>query len=1391
MKVAAILLLIALDLRVLAQTADLGISKSVNNASPLAGEIITYSITLTNHGPNTATGVTNVDLLPANVVYVSHSNGAYHASSGLWPVPTLSAGSATTLFVNARVVGRSGLCTTIDKPTPNIGQFGSSVASLGLDCIIVGAPRDFPPVVFVGKAYLFSTVGNLLVTISNPAPSIGDGFGASIAVLGQDRVVISAPADDVGAMNSGVVYLFNTNAGLLVTVTNPTPDNNDNFGSSVANLGSDRFIVGATNDDIGATDAGSAYLYDSNGNLLVTISNPAPAAADYFGGAVAGLGQNRIIVGASQDDAGSTDAGSVYVYETNGALTASIANPAPGPGDNFGVSVAGLGPDRIIIGAPQDDAGATNAGSVYLFSMNGTLLATISNPAPAQGDAFGSAVAGMGTDRILVGAPQDDGGAVDAGSVYLFDTNGLLLATVTNPVPSVGDAFGNSLSFCGTNRVAVGAYMNILTSTPLGSVYIYDQDFSGGGRIDNTASKIAQAELDPIATNDSFVVTSYVGSTCDFSVTKSQTLAVAYLNQTNIYSIIASNVGSTTVTAVRVREILPDGFTLISNSVSGGIFDQGSTIWSLATLAPGASESLTLSVRVTGTSGIKINTAKFDSADQTDINDSNDVSSVALLVNPVLSIRTPYGTTLPATGDYVYAAGNIVTASVSPLSFTNGLLGYTAVGWSMAGNEPSSGVGTQVVMTITNNAFLQWIWDISYFDTNGLQVNTTNDILNDFDGLLSLREAVVLANIASTEIFLSNETYRLTIAGANEDDALTGDLDIHNAVQLIGKDIAPATVSAGGLNDRVFQIASNAAATFSNLVIRGGNAGTNAGGGLLCLGTTFVENCTINANSGRGGGGLFNLGPLVRIENSRITGNGSADGMNGDNANFTPAQAGYAGGGLHSSAGIVQIFDSMIQSNSAGSGGSGANETFPFVASPGATGGNGGGMYLAGGQLTIIRSVVIQNKAGNGGAGGWGSRPAGGGGGGFGGGIYCASGVLTASNSTLSGNAAGTGGGGGSTFAFEVCGSPGGGGGTGGAVFSDETSFYYHVTITSNTPGFGGGGGFGDGGGVPCNGAAGSPGTFGGIAGPAVLANSILANNSGSNGTVTSLGFNLINTNPLVGPLAQNGGATPTHALHQGSPALNSGDLGYNEWTGSAGISARTRTRRRYRRVRGAESGRGPRPNSRRVGNAVWIKSDQCCGRQLTRRCGSLQQLGGILRRHESDEWCVLSPHHRHYQYDRRVCCFSLIHRPFVSSGIFHESITAGLANGPQQRGRPSRHDIRPGYQHSKVQSVPGRGRSAVVCDLKLCRSVQRSDIRHLDRAARGGYDLLRISIDDKRVSGQDALCENAGGHSIYYAGFRCVRSNGRPRDQQDRQQRESRGGRNNHVFNYADQQRA
>ena len=211
---------------------------------------------------------------------------------------------------------------------------------------------------------------------------------------------------------------------------------------SLAAVGNDRVLIGAYQDDTGETDAGAAYLFSTNGTLLTTFTNPTPAASDYFGYSVAAVGSDRVLIGAYQDDTGGADAGVAYLFSTNGTLLTTFTNPTPAASDYFGYSVAAVGSDQVLIGAYQDNTGAAHAGAAYLFSTNGTLLTTFTNPTPAAWRIVRQ-LGGGGGERPgahwrVFGRHRRE----CAGSAYLFSTNGTLLTTFTNPTPAAGDLFG-------------------------------------------------------------------------------------------------------------------------------------------------------------------------------------------------------------------------------------------------------------------------------------------------------------------------------------------------------------------------------------------------------------------------------------------------------------------------------------------------------------------------------------------------------------------------------------------------------------------------------------------------------------------------------------------------------------------------------------------------------------------------------------------------------------------------------------------------------------------------------------------------------------------------------------------------------------------------------------
>jgi len=214
-------------------------------------------------------------------------------------------------------------------------------------------------------------------------------------------------------------------------------------------------------------------------------------------------------------------------------------------------------------------------------------------------------------------------------------------------------------------------------------------------------------------------------------------------------------------------------------------------------------------------------------------------------------------------------------------------------------------------------------------------------------------------------------------------------------------------------------------------------------------------------------------------------------------------------------------------------------------------------------MLRLIDCTVSANKgvAGDSPAG---ARVPSGGGHGYGGGVYIANGAVVAVNCTFSANEVQ--GGNSGSGGLPLAPIPGGGeAGAGGAIFNSAgTIVLTNCTITKNRA-FGGtfGGLYGTNFGH---------GLGGGISlwpsGTVFLFNTIVADNTGAkagtngivasdgSGSVLSLGHNLVgttsgfsnfvasdllNVSPQLGPLQDNGGTTPTHALLASSPAIDAG----------------------------------------------------------------------------------------------------------------------------------------------------------------------------------------------------------------------------------------------------------
>jgi len=466
------------------------------------------------------------------------------------------------------------------------------------------------------------------------------------------------------------------------------------------------------------------------------------------------------------------------------------------------------------------------------------------------------------------------------------------------------------------------------------------------------------------------------------------------------------------------------------------------------------------------------------------------------------------------------------------------------------------------------------------------------DEATDSDTLCSLREAVLSVDAGSdqggctadvTEAYGTNdtinlpaETIRLTVAGLDEGytgasptftvtntpDASKGDLDLIKSVKIVGAGSASTRIEwdpaadSSATTDRIFHIYTTDGTTTNVDVVISGVT--------LAYGKTFeidlgVDGTTPNLHYYfRRAGGAIALGAAANIAtvNTDLTGseNANAGGLGGSTGgesgatSYTLALSNVIvednatqgdGGGLYIAAPTMAT-NLVVRNNTSLTNGGGiyneANTSIQNSTFSGNKSEGGGGMFLTGSNTVNIAGTTFSaNRAIGGGA------------------ISGRSGVtVNVLNSTLSGNL---------------------GEDVGAGFYANGPSNLAFVTIADNIAGAD----------APAAGAGINTFPSGSVA--VALKDVLLANNKkgwdpvadpngppdpsvlpsancgytgGSQAAVTSAGYNLSsdlscnaylgdtsdinNVDPMIGPLANNGGPTRTHALLAGSPALGKGN---------------------------------------------------------------------------------------------------------------------------------------------------------------------------------------------------------------------------------------------------------
>ena len=322
--------------------ADLEIVKTDDIDPITAGEFLTYTLAVTNHGPSNATGVTVTDSLPANVTFQSATTtqGTVTVTNGLLTanLSGLAVGNSATITVRVRVapgtttsLSNTGTVTGNETdPVPSNNQDTEPTVVITRTDLEIVKTDDVDPV----------TAGNLLtytmvvtnhgpsdatgVSVSDPLPA-GVTFVSATTSQGSIAVANGVLTGTLGNLaNNGTATITvtvrvnastTTNLNNTATVTgnqpDPTPSNNQDSEPTVVITRTDLGIV--KSDDVDPVTAGNLLTY----TLVITNHGPSDAT---------GVSVSDPLPAGVTFTSATTTQGSVTL--ANGVLTGNLGNLA-------------------------------------------------------------------------------------------------------------------------------------------------------------------------------------------------------------------------------------------------------------------------------------------------------------------------------------------------------------------------------------------------------------------------------------------------------------------------------------------------------------------------------------------------------------------------------------------------------------------------------------------------------------------------------------------------------------------------------------------------------------------------------------------------------------------------------------------------------------------------------------------------------------------------------------------------------------------------------------------------------------------------------------------------------------------------------------------------------
>ena len=336
-----------ITLQAAAQSADLSLIKTASDPSPTVGDTVSFTVTLSNAGPDTATNVTVTDLLPAGLTFVSAtpSQGSYAAATGLWTVGSLAAAATP-----ASLVIRATVTTTVTLY--NYAQVSASDQADPDSTPGNNSQTEDDDAEATVQASGTSADLSLAKTVSDATPDIGVDFTFTLTVVNavggagatgvvvrdllpaRLRFVSATPSQGTYNATTGVWTVGTVNSGanatLMLTVKH--------VGGSLAPVTNAAEITAADQPDPDSPHGNNSTTEDDDDAVAVTPTTPVCA------------GRNATIIGTIDDDTltGTQGADIAVLFAGNDAFDGRKGNDVVCGGDGNDTAQGDQGTDLIF-----------------------------------------------------------------------------------------------------------------------------------------------------------------------------------------------------------------------------------------------------------------------------------------------------------------------------------------------------------------------------------------------------------------------------------------------------------------------------------------------------------------------------------------------------------------------------------------------------------------------------------------------------------------------------------------------------------------------------------------------------------------------------------------------------------------------------------------------------------------------------------------------------------------------------------------------------------------------------------------------------------------------------------------------------------------------------------